>query len=110
MIERLNALPGYLSLGESRLAFHPERVQDVHAHPLIGLTIFGPYSRSLVNAVYDPIRVAFIGPHGSLGVRNRLLAELESKLKPKERPEYHIEFAGFAKIFGVRVVPADDAV
>ena len=78
-------LPAFGLLKEPELAFHPERLEDCDTHPLRGLVNYGPYSRSLINQVVDPIRVAFIVPHNQSQVIRNLLAELEQSHKPKER-------------------------
>lgn len=80
-------LPGHQRLPEPRLAFHPERAQDTHTHPLRGLLEFGPYSRSLVNPIMDPIRVATLAPHGEGRRLASLIAELERRHSPRERKQ-----------------------
>jgi hypothetical protein len=54
--------PSYDLIDEPDLSFHPDRQVDKSKHPLIGLMKFGPYSRSLINHVVDPIRIASIFP------------------------------------------------
>lgn len=103
------ALPGFGRLVEPYLAFHPERPNDRHRHPLQGLIEFGPYSRSTINEVMDPIRVAMIGPKGQLGRLQQLLRELEQQHQPRERQQYLPAFPGFSRIFGLRVVAAEPA-
>lgn len=99
-------LPAHGLLSEPELAFHPDRSEDHDAHPLRGLVRYGPYSRSLINHVVDPIRVASIAPHASGHVMQTLLAELEQKHKPRERLSYLVDFIGFSRIFGLRIVSA----
>jgi hypothetical protein len=72
----ISQFPAHRWLSEPDLAFHPDRVEDRSPHPLVGLVNFGPFSRSLVNHVLDPIRLAVIAPHGGLRSIDRLLAEL----------------------------------
>ncbi len=100
-------LPGHQRLPEPRLAFHPERSQDTHPHPLRGLLKFGPYSRSLVNPIMDPIRVATLAPQGEGRRLAGLIAELEHRHSPRERKQYLPEWPGFSKVFGLRAVVAD---
>lgn len=100
-------LPGHQRLREPELAFHPDREQDRSVHPLAGLLEFGPYSRSLVNAIIDPIRVATLAPHGEGRRMGRFLAELEARHAPRERKQYLPEWPGFAKVFGLRLVAAE---
>lgn len=96
--------PSHLWIPEPELVFHPERPQDRDSHPLNGLLRFGPFSRSLVNRVMDPIRLASITPNG-YGVRlERLAVELEGRHKPRERPQYLPQFPGFPRAFGLRAV------
>lgn len=71
-------LPGHQRLPEPDLVFHPERTQDRNAHPLRGLLEFGPYSRSLINPVLDPIRVATLAPHGEGRRLRALIKELSA--------------------------------
>ena len=105
-----STLPAHSWLPEPDLSFHPTRREDRTAHPLLGLINFGPYSRSLINTVMDPIRLAVITPHGTLQTINRLLRELEQEHQPKERHAYLPKFRGFSRIFGLRIVPASDNV
>jgi len=100
-------LPAYNLIDEPELVFHPERENDKSAHPLKGLVNFGPYSRSLINNVVDPIRVASIFPHGQKQNILKILSELESHQTPKERKIYLIDFPGFSRVFGLRVVAAN---
>ena len=99
-------LPAHSQVREPDLLFHPERQQDRDPHPLKGLLQFGPFSRSLINQVLDPIRIATIFPSGFKGRVNSLLRELEQRHYPRERKNYLIEFPGFSRIFGLRVTPA----
>jgi hypothetical protein len=99
-------LPAHSQVREPDLLFHPERQQDRDPHPLKGLLQFGPFSRSLINQVLDPIRIATIFPSSFKGRVNSLLRELEQRHYPRERKNYLIEFPGFSRIFGLRVTPA----
>ncbi len=103
-------LPAHRVLVEPDLAFHPDRQEDRSPHPLQGLVDFGPYSRSLVNNVLDPIRVGAILPRGGMRVVDGLLREIESRHAPRERYNYLIKFPGFSRIFGLRVVKASDSI
>jgi len=102
-------LPSHGCLAEPDLAFHPDRPEDRHVHPLVGLEKYGPYSRATVGQVQDPIRVATISAHGQSAMVAGLLAELESRATPRERKNYLIDFTGMSRIFGVRVVEAPRA-
>ncbi len=104
-------LPGHRSISEPALLFHPDRKQDRDTHPLAGLLRFGPYSRSLMNPVLDPIKVAVIFPAGFRSRIRNLLREFEQRHTPRERRNYLIEFPGFARVFGLRLEAAsDDAI
>lgn len=103
-------LPAHALLSEPELVFHPTRDEDRDEHPLRGLDRFGPYSRSLINPVVDPIRVASIVPSGERKTVLQLLSELEGKHVPKERKSYLIDFPGFSRVFGLRIVPGPPSV
>lgn len=97
--------PGYSLAKEPYLSFHADRQQDRHLHPLRGLVEFGPYSRAIVNL--DPIRVALISPAGYSSRVQTLFQELEIPQIPRERRAYLIDYPGFSRVFGVRLVLAD---
>lgn len=100
------SLPGHSRLKEPDLLFHPDRQEDRDPHPLRGLVRFGPFSRSLVNPVLDPIRIAAIYPNGFRGRVRALLREFEQRHFPRERKNYLIEFPGFTRVFGLRLTAA----
>lgn len=104
------AIPAFSILPEPELLFHCDRFEDKTSHPLRGLVNFGPYSRSQINSVIDPVRVALIAPKSQLYRLSNLLRELESKALPKERKNYLIDFPGFSRVFGVRVIQSDVAI
>ena len=58
-------------IDEPELAFHADRASDRHVHPLLGLATYGPYSRSTLAAVADPIRLAVISPIKLVGAVDR---------------------------------------
>lgn len=99
-------LPGHTYVDEPDLLFHPDRPQDRHTHPLLGLLDFGPFSRALVSSVFDPIRVASIYPAGFREQVRALFREFEQKHRPRERQAYLVEYPGFSRVFGVRFSPA----
>lgn len=106
----VSTLPAHRWLSEPLLAFHPERDEDSHVHPLEGLLEYGPYSRSLMSQVYDPLRVAAIYPFGMGRRIDGLLKEMEQQHLPQERRAYLRPFPGFSRVFGLRVVRAPDGV
>ena len=99
-------LPAHMRFREPELLFHPERKQDRSPHPLLGLVQFGPYSRSMLSYVEDPLRVAVIASHGDLPRVDGLLAELETRASPRERKQYLVDYPGCSKVFGIRIVAA----
>src|SRR5687768_6825998 len=101
---RVPALPAHGRLREPNLTFHPDRREDVSTHPLEGLLNFGPYSRSLLSDVLDPIRIATIGPAAKSRAIERLIRELSERQKARERQAYLPDFPGFNAVFGVRIV------
>jgi hypothetical protein len=103
----LPQFPPHSRLAEPDLLFHPDRKEDRSPHPLLGLIEFGPYSRSTVHTVLDPIRVAVIIPHGGLPDMDRLFSEFSQKHWPKERTNYLPEYQGFSRVFGVNIVRAN---
>jgi len=100
------SLPAHYLIPEPELVFHPERASDRDHHPLRGLLTYGPFSRSIITQVCDPIRVALITAHGQRKLLMNLLAEVERQHRPKERRAYLLDFPGFQRLLGVRVVPA----
>jgi hypothetical protein len=100
-------LPGHFRFAEPELTFHPDRPQDRGPHPLRGLLEFGPYSRSLLNPVLDPIRVATLSPHGESGRLRRFIKSFEHPHAPRERKNYLPDWPGFSNVFGLRLLPAE---
>lgn len=99
-------LSAHSLLPEARLLFHPARLEEVDEHPLRGLVRFGPYSRSLLHSVLDPIRVAIIAPFGGLKAVHRLLNELGQQHAPNERRAYLVNYPGFTRVFRVGLAAA----
>jgi hypothetical protein len=67
---------------------------------------FGPYSRASLGNVIDPIRIATIYPTGYKPKLDALFGEFERRVRPRERLQYLLEFPGFSRLFGVRIVPS----
>lgn len=103
-------IPAFSILPEPELLFHCDRFQDKSLHPLKGLVEFGPYSRSQLNSVIDPVRVAIVAPKDQANRLSNLVKELESSAKPIERKNYLVDFPGFSRVFGVRVIQSDVVV
>jgi hypothetical protein len=96
-----DVLPLFQEVREPPLSFHPDRPQDIDIHPLRGLSTFGPHSRSHNFKFRDPIHIAVICPSGELAKTVSLASELRGVQKPRERPQYLVDFDGFSKVFGV---------
>lgn len=96
-------MPAHSFVEEPDLLFHPDRPQDRHAHPLRGLLEHGPFSRSVLNTVMDPIRIASIYPHGFRERTRAFFREFEQLHRPRERKAYLIDYPGFNRIFGIRL-------
>jgi hypothetical protein len=107
MEPRTPIFPAHGRISEPDLLFHPDRIEDCSPHPLLGLTQFGPYSRSTVNSILDPIRVAVIAPHAGLRAVDRLFLEFNQRHLPKERRNYLPEYLGFSRIFGINIVRSE---
>ena len=99
--------PMHSRISEPDLLFHPDRPEDRSPHPLLGLTNYGPYSRSTVNNVLNPIRVAVITPNAGLKEIDRLFTEFGQRHWPKERKNYLPEYLGFSRVFGVNIIRSD---
>lgn len=104
-----SGFPVHKCLPEPELIFHPERNCDCSKHPLQGLVDYGPFSRSLINNVMDPIRVAMIAPANEIRILDDLLKEIERKHQPKERVSYLPVFLGFSRIFGIGIVSGPES-
>jgi hypothetical protein len=106
MTKNPSRLPAHQILPEPRLSFHPDRAQDRHIHPLRGLLNFGPYSRSALSGVLDPIRIATIVAPGLENAVAGFMADFQRQHRPKERFDYLPPFPGFSTVFGVRILEA----
>ena len=107
---KASILPGHIKLPEPKLSFHATREADSDSHPLVGLRKFGPYSRSVLGGVVDPIRVGVIGPNGCEVPVGNLLRELESEQQPTERRAYLVPFDGLSTTFGVSAQLSRNAI
>lgn len=97
-------LPGHVVLEEPRLRFGSRDARDVDTHPIRGLLGFGPYSRDKISAVSNPIRIAMIVPAGETRRVVDQVRELEQAHRPRERRPYLLDYPGFERVFGVRLV------
>jgi hypothetical protein len=104
MSDYIPAFPNHSQIAEPELLFHPFRLEDRRRHPLLGLLEFGPYSRSTINTVLDPIRVGIIAPHRGLQAVRHLLVEFGQQHSPRERKNYLPTFPGFSRVFGLNIV------
>lgn len=89
---------------EPALSFHPERSSERDTHPLRGLREFGPFSKTAL--LPSPIRIATIAPHNEGPRLFSFMEELKRPAQPRERPDYLIEWPGFAQVFQNRLAGA----
>ncbi|CCH88518.1 Conserved hypothetical protein; putative Ribonuclease domain [Modestobacter italicus] len=101
----VSRLPGHRVLAEPDLVFGAGPGAPRHAHPLVGLTRHGPYSRPPTEAA---IRVATITVSGQQMLLNGFLSGLRKAYEASDRKSYVPTFPGFAQVFGVDLVPAHD--
>lgn len=100
----MSQITPHLWFPEAKLAFHPERVNDVDVHPLKGLLQYGPYSKGLVP---DPIRIATIAPAGESRRLFEFMKELKASHTPNERKDYLPAWPGFRQVFNLDMRSAD---
>lgn len=96
----------YRVIPEPRLRFGPGPDGPTHIHPLLGLLKFGPFGRPPTEG---PIRIATISVGEQRTALYRLLRELREEHSASDRPSYVPTFPGFERVFGVDVVPAQNA-
>ena len=101
--------PNYQVLKEPALSFHAEREEDIHVHPLIGLSELGPYSQSIASYMSSPLRVAIVAPFGKASAIKSLLNEMNSEHMPRERMAYMIKFRGFSNTFRLGLAAAKNS-
>lgn len=99
-------LPVYSSLPEPLLAFSATDTAAVDPHPLRGLAIHGPYSRSGMIAYTPAIRVATVGPRGGQQEVRTLIGSFCKTHRPQDRSDYVPPYPGFAQLLGTDLVPA----
>ena len=99
-------LPGHVVLPEPEMRFGSSESRAVDTHPLRGLAQFGPYSKSKLTAVPDPLRIAVVAPHGQSDKIQALLQELERPHQPMERRQYLPDYPGFSRVFGTNLAQA----
>ena len=100
MVNDSSALPANSILREPRLLFAGGKT---HAHPLRGLTDYGPYSLDI--GAPKVIRLAYLAPSDLLPKLDALASELMNKQQVREAPNYYIAYEGFEKVFRARLVP-----
>lgn len=102
-------LPAHVAFDEPMLRFGGDPLVARDVHPLRGLLNHGPFTKDKLAAVADPIRVATICPSGQRDKLINLLRELYGRHTPRERRQFLLEYPGFTKVFGVKILPAGDA-
>jgi hypothetical protein len=105
-------LPGYTRLQEPLLLFDALSQNSTSIHPLQGLCDFGPYSKSIIQQMHNPIRVAAIYPDGYYNSVVKLIQELKGTASPRERKSYLPEYVGFESIYktGLKLVNEEVSV
>ena len=93
-------LPPFSSLDEPLLVFGGGDARAHDAHPLRGLTRFGPYSRAAFRSFTPVIRVATLGPVSGQAQVRQLLGSLRAQRQPQDRPEYVPAYPGCIKLLG----------
>lgn len=106
MSKHPSTLAPHVKLAEPLLRFHPDRKEDQDMHPLKGLIAYGPFSRSALASVIDPIRIATIAPVSLTASIAQFMRDFQRPHQPKERLLYLPAFPGFSNVFGVRLVEA----
>lgn len=102
-------LPSHVVFEEPMLRFGGDPLLARDSHPLRGLLNHGPFTKDKLSAVADPIRVATISPATQKDKLIGLLRELYGRHSPRERKNFLLEYPGFTKVFGVKILPAGDA-
>lgn len=98
-------LPPFFLLDEPNLAFNPDD-SSIHASPLKGLDLFGPYSGNSFAAFNPELRLATMGPSSGWSNLKNLATILRSDHQPSDRRDYVPAFRGFENVFGVPLVAA----
>ena len=102
--------PDYIELPEPKLVFNPYDAAATDAHPLRGLTRFGPYSNGIYEAVPSSIRLAAIVPEGTGPQLQKFFLEINHRQEPRERKAYLPPFPGFAVAFKRTIAPLDPII
>lgn len=105
-----NLAPGdawapHTTLPEPDLKFHSSSTGERHAHPLVGLTEFGPYAQPPTG----DIRVATITVQGQQQLLYSFLGKLTQVHEPRDRRSYVPRYPGFKELFGVDLLPQRSA-
>jgi len=100
-----NELPENFILPEPPLLFAGGMT---HAHPLLGLVDYGPYSLDI--GAPKVVRLAYLAPSDFLPRLDAIAGELMNKQQVREAPNYYIAYEGFEKIFRTRLVPPTDTL
>lgn len=93
-------LAGYATIPEPNLLFAHGKLDR---HPLRGLIRHGPYGLAL--GIPSKVRVALLFPQGQEDKLNRILAELERRIRPTEAVNYYPEYPGFQSLFRIPIEP-----
>jgi hypothetical protein len=95
-------LADFSVLPEQQLLFHPADTSKHQAHPLRGLSAYGPYSGTFApDMVRSPIRLAMVTVEGSGSKLRDYLNSLHGKHDSPSRAGYFPTFRGFSTEFRV---------
>ena len=101
----LSRLAPFSLLEEPKLTFSTDNeARDVN--PLRGLDHFGAYSSATFPSFTPQLRLATLGPIGSVGRVRSLVEVLRTNQAPGDRKDYVPPFRGFEGVFGVPLVAA----
>jgi len=103
MADSISRLPAHSALSEPKLLFSGAKQDE---HPLRGLKRHGPYSAIL--GFPSQIRLAYFAPRALMSRLQGLARELIGTANPIEAKNYYIRYDGFASIFRIPLVPAND--
>ena len=101
-------LPGHFIIKEPQLSFSCTDQNARDAHPLIGLSRYGPFSSSQIAGIPNPIRIALIAPFGRTEELKRFINELNSQHSPTEKKDYLVDYPGFSQVFKTNLVCANE--
>jgi hypothetical protein len=103
--QRHEELSAHGMLPEPALLFANKKTDT---HPLRGLIANGPYSSDL--GFPAQVRLAYLAPADRMHRIESIASEMQRKAQVREAPNYYFEYPGFASVFRIPLVPANDAL